>query len=82
MISLADKIRAGLDCIAERYDDTFDPAGEPTVAYVRHCASYYRSAAALMTNPGHLLAEADDLDALADEFESVIARELGIETKE
>ncbi len=65
--------RAELNAIAERYDDTFDPVGEPTVQYLRDAANYYRSATTLMSSARSresLLAEAVDLDALADRIEN------------
>lgn len=68
--------RDELDAIARRYDDTFDPVGEPTVQYLRNAAEYYRSATTLMSserNRDSLLAEADDLDALADRYEQETA---------
>lgn len=68
--------RKELNAIAERYNDAFNLSGDPTVQYVRDCADYYRSATALMggqRSRENLLAEAAELDALADRYETETA---------
>jgi hypothetical protein len=64
--------RAELNAVLERYDDEWAGTGDFAVEVVRRAAADFRRFAAApidSEDPARDLAEADDLDALADRYE-------------
>jgi hypothetical protein len=66
--------RSEIYAVAERYGDPWRPRSDPSADRVRLLASEYRKDANYaVANGSTLLAEADDLDALADRYEQEAA---------
>lgn len=61
--------RAELQAVADRHGMDYNLEGDPTVAWVRDFAAGLRFGVVVGSDPGGLLAEAADLEALADRYE-------------
>lgn len=66
--------RADIRAVAAKYDVGFAPATDLPVDQVRGYVHELRVEAATLDHSNKLLAEADDLDALADRYEQAATR--------
>lgn len=66
--------RADIQAVIERHGAPYSIEGDVSCVWVREVAEVARDVARVSVTPDKLLAEADDLDALADRYEREAAR--------